>query len=695
LERAHGYYRAGEFERARIEYQNVLQKEPENVAALERMAFIWLERGAPVRAFPFLLKLRTSAPGRLDLRVKLAEVLLSIGKVADARREALAVLERSSSFPDAIVLLTEAVRNEEEYKEAERALQSMDRNRVSYHIASANLMLLQGNSTSARSALQRAIALDPKSPASHAAMASLYELQQNPAMATVELKNAAELSPVRALARVKYAGIVARTGAVTEAIEYLTEINRQAPDYLPGWRGLAEITLAAKKHNDALDYIEKLLRHDPSDYEGQILRARVWLAQGDVKRAVEGLEGVGKDFPALGLASYHLALAYVRNNEHEKAMVALQEAVSRNRDNVEAVLMLAGLHLRAGSAQPAAAAMLELVGRRPNVLQAYPLLVEALRPLGRLEATAQAINRMLETSPKNAQLRYFLGLLSIALKQPANARQEFEKVLGESPDSLPAMAELINLDIDEGHHADALARVRSLIAKTPEASGARFLEARAHAAAGRWGDVEASVLKALELGSENPAAYALLADSFAVRKETPDIERRLEMFLGQRLDDELAVVVGAHVHLQWSKFTQARDIYENYLARKPSASVVLNNLASLYNEQLLMPDRALELARKARSLEPGSPAIADTLGWILYKRKEFPEAWTLLQESGRKMAHDADMQFRYGMAAKAMGKDDVALAAFRIAAGAQTHSANQDEAKRQIALLELTGLSRP
>src|SRR5690349_9322668 len=108
LERANTYYKAMEYDKARIEYLNVLQKDPENTVAIERMALIWLEQGSSLRALPFLLKMRTVAPDNLDVRVKLAQLMLSVGKVAEARKEAVAVLERSSSFPDALVVLTEA-----------------------------------------------------------------------------------------------------------------------------------------------------------------------------------------------------------------------------------------------------------------------------------------------------------------------------------------------------------------------------------------------------------------------------------------------------------------------------------------------------------------------------------------------------------------------------------------------------------
>jgi Tfp pilus assembly protein PilF len=73
------------------------------------------------------------------------------------------------------------------------------------------------------------------------------------------------------------------------------------------------------------------------------------------------------------------------------------------------------------------------------------------------------------------------------------------------------------------------------------------------------------------------------------------------------------------------------------LGRRSDAVVAKNNLAFVLadtespSKQEL--DRALSLARDARQRLPGNPEVADTLGWVLCKRKEYAEAAKLLEES--------------------------------------------------------------
>ena len=119
-----------------------------------------------------------------------------------------------------------------------------------------------------------------------------------------------------------------------------------------------------------------------------------------------------------------------------------------------------------------------------------------------------------------------------------------------------------------------------------------------------------------------------------------------------------------------NEFAKARDAYEKLLSTKPDFPPVLNNLAYLYAERLDELDKAHDLAQKARALQPGDAAIADTLGWILYKRGDYKQALALLQESAQHLPNNPEIQFHLGMANYMMGRTDEARTAFRQAAAA-------------------------
>ena len=120
---------------------------------------------------------------------------------------------------------------------------------------------------------------------------------------------------------------------------------------------------------------------------------------------------------------------------------------------------------------------------------------------------------------------------------------------------------------------------------------------------------------------------------------------------------------------------------------------ILNNLAYLHAERFNDLDKAQEAAKKARQLDPGNGAIADTLGWIHYRRGEYQAALQLLTEAAEKLRNDttvnyAEVQFHVGMANYAMGKVEAAKAALKSAAENPADFPGKDKIAARLAFLD-------
>jgi Flp pilus assembly protein TadD len=100
-------------------------------------------------------------------------------------------------------------------------------------------------------------------------------------------------------------------------------------------------------------------------------------------------------------------------------------------------------------------------------------------------------------------------------------------------------------------------------------------------------------------------------------------------------------------------------------------------------------EKAYQMAQRARELRPRDPYAADTLGWILFKRGEYPWALTLLQESADKLAAEPEVLFHLGMAHYMMGQEEPARSALRRALDGTKDFNGKDTAARRLAVLEL------
>src|SRR5262249_20830476 len=145
----------------------------------------------------------------------------------------------------------------------------------------------------------------------------------------------------------------------------------------------------------------------------------------------------------------------------------------------------------------------------------------------------------------------------------------------------------------------------------------------------------------------------------------------------------------ATIQLQRKNFAAARDAYEKLLTVAPNSPLALNNLAGLYSESLGELDKAYDLAKKANEAAPNEPHLADTLGWILFKKGDFGNALQLLQESASKMPDSPEIQFHAGMAHYMLGEEEPARIALQKAADASADFPGKDEARQRLALLAI------
>ena len=688
LERANKYFKAGEYDDAGIEYLNVLRLDPQNAIAIQQLGNIWFEEGAPVRALPFLVKTKELAPKDLGARTKLAMAMMTLGDESNARKEALAILDGDPTNDDCITLLADTARTSEEFKETAQRLQKFNgSDKPSYWLASAALSIRKRDLNAAETAIQHALALDAKSSSAHLAMADLQFLTGKPMQAAQELRTAADLAPLRSTTRLKYANLKANAGDVAEATGMLKEITRQAPDYLPAWGSLAKISYEQKRYDDSLALLDNIFNRDPLNLEGRLLQSDVLLAKGDVKSALEALDRLNRAYPQIPVTKYELARAYLENDDPAQAIVELNKALTLNPDYVDAILLLGEADLRAGDAQPVIASMLRFLNKHPGAEEARDLLAAAYRSLGQLDDAARTLNDQIIASPRSAKPYVGLGLILRQQGKMTEARNAFERAHELEPQNPAPVEQLVELDILSKDFNSAFQKVQRQWSGNPEPAVADFLKAKIYFAQGEWDRAEAALLKALQLDPNDSKTYNLLIYTYIAGNKLPDASSRVNSLLSKHPNDERMLMLSGLIYEKMNQFTNARDAYERLLSLQPHFEAALNNLACLYADKLNQLDKVYNLARKARALEPGAAAIADTLGWILYKRGDYEQALALLKESAAKLPNVPEVQLHLGMSFYMMGQMDAARAALRRAVDAPSDFPGKQDALRRLALL--------
>lgn len=689
LGEADNYFKTGNYDKAKVAYLNVIRLDPQKALAFERVGEMWLDAWAPLRAGPFLAKASQLDPNNIQYGLRLARCYLAAGQLADAQKQALKILAQAPDDGDAIVALAEAARSKEDIGTAEEQLQKFpNKTGVSFHLASANLFLAGGDLAAADNALRQALTVDQKSSAAHMTMGDLYVLQKEPKHAREEYRKAAELAPPRSIERLKYAAFELGIGNTEETRNVATDIIKQAPDYLPAWCLLAELALRDKKYDEALSLLENVFSRDAEYIDGRRTQSAVLLAKGDTKKAVELLEQLDQAHPDTPLIKYQLARAYLASNNANQAKVVLDQAVSINPNYTDAVLLLSETNVRFGHGEMAIEPLTNLLKRSPDLKGAALLLAAAYGSLDRFDDAAAVLHTQAGLAPQDPQLQMALGLTLRRENRNDEARQAFEKAAELAPDNLGPLSLLVDFDLAEKRFDPARQRVHRHFEKNPDSPAAHFFEGKIFAAEQNWPAAETELQKTLLRDPDFSAAYDLLVQSYLATNKFPEAISELQADLAKHPKNSSALMMLAILYERTNDFPKARDAYEQVLSINPNLVLALNNLAYLDAERLNDLGKAYDLARKARDLRGDDPAIADTLGWVLYKRGDYQQALPILQESAEKSPDSPEIQFHLGMTAYMMGQTDLAIVALKKAASAVQDFPGKDESKGRLALLE-------
>ncbi len=685
---ADSYRTSGDYDKARIEYLSLLRADPQNATGNLQLGLIWLEEGAPVQALPYLFRAKETSPDDLATRAKLSVALRSVGQYADARKEALEILARDPSQDEALLVLVDSTGTAEQLRATEQELSKAEgRPSASLFLAKATLAGRRGDVDAAEKALTHALEIDPKFGPAHLAMANLRLSQKDTVRAGAAFQKAAELSAPRSMARLKYAEFLAQSGSREEARKALAALTEKVPDYLPGWCALAQLSLAEKKFPEALAVLDNVFRRDAMNFEGRLMQGQVLMGKGDAKEAVDTLEKLDKTYSGVPIIKFHLARAYLMSGNAAQATVSLSQATTADPNFAEAALLQGELNLRRGEAQAVATAMLDLLARQPKLLPAHLLLADAYRTLGRLDEAAEICRAQMTAVPESSHPHFLLGAILRQQGKVPEARQAFQKAGELGHDPFLTSYQLVELDLMSKEYDSASQRVQKQLAQTPNAAGAHFLQARIFAAQKKWDLAEASLVKTLELDPNFVSAYDMLVSTYVAAGKLTQALGKLDGMVALNPNSERPLMLSAMIHDRTKDHAKAAATYEKLLTQNPNFAPALNNLAWLYAEHLQKVDRGYELAKKAWTLQPGNPSIADTLGWICYKRADYPQAVALLREAVAKLPGEHEVQYHFGLANYMMGEMDAARTSLRFAADSTEDFPGKSEINERLASL--------
>lgn len=677
---ARAYLGARDLRSARWELEETVRLDPNNVEARLRHGEFLLfgkkeELERAVETSDAVLALDSKRWEALILR---GRALQGLGRVD----EACVAFERAGEIgpadqPVSLLLLANCLRTAGKLADAEAAFVKLaaEHPSVASHTALAAFLASARRDAEAEAAFRKAIeiAKPEERTAAWSALSSFLIARERTADAEAVLRGALEAEPGNTDLIYTLARFYHSTGRPAEADRMIEEATRAKPDetapllLLSSYRGrlgdLAGALTAADRAvalapDDALAKLRRaevlidigfrdkddarvaegqaivdgVLAREDGKPEALFVLAKVDLARSRYEDAAAALRRALDARPDWSQAHYLLGTALLFQGDVAGARGEIARSVELDADFVDGYKMLARVHARLGDHGLAIEAGERALQRDPRDVLTHLIVAQSLVRERRFD---EALGRLLAIpeEKRGAEGNFAIGRVYAFREEWSNARRHFELALAIEPKNPDVLAALAQIDGREGKLGDAYARVRGLAEASPEDARLQLLFGQLAAAAGRHAEAEAAFRKAVDLDPNLLAGYGSLAGLLIGTGRKDEAVATYQRAIEQSPKTAPLHLVLGSLYEALGRTAEARARYEAAIEIDPNLAVAKNNLAYLLAESGADLDRALDLAQEAKADLPDDPNAADTLGWVLYKKKVPAAAIGYLREA--------------------------------------------------------------
>ena len=406
------------------------------------------------------------------------------------------------------------------------------------------------------------------------------------------------------------------------------------PTSMQALQTLTSLLINAKRHTDAMPYLQKLLAAEGNSAADGFLQLSRLLANSQDKTLTLALvQQLAQPYPKLAQAHFAVAQAAVAADKRELALTEVRTASELKPDWEPAALLEAQLLQRQSNALALQrlASFLERYPKAKDVRMSYArvLVAERKYPEARVE-----FQRLSRDFPDNVDVVFAIGVLSLQLQDYAQAEAFFKRLL-----VLPYREKnsvrmyLGQIAEDQKHYPDALRWYEEIT------GGEQHLQAQIRYAQVLYKqdklDAARAYLRQIETDSSQARAQVLLTEAQMLR----DANRTREAFdlIESALENMPDQPELLYDYAMLAEKLERMDLLESNLKKliklQPDHAHAYNALGySLADRNLRLPE-AQELIEKALQLAPDDPFIIDSMGWLLYRTGNNKQALEYLRRA--------------------------------------------------------------
>lgn len=591
--------------------QKILKVAPEHMPTVLMAGSTELALGSPQLAEQHLRKYLETNPDNPHARKLLATVLIQQGQISEASAILDPMLATTKDDVQLLAIAGEAAMQVRDFDKAAGYFEQASKlqpKAAALRTSLAMSKLAQGDSARAISELELSTSLDNTSPKAGVllVLTELRMKRNDKALAAVKALETSQ--PQDPMVQNLKGGVYLNMQDNANARASFEKALALKPTYYPAVSNLAQMAMKEGKPEQAKQLMLKFLESDKKNVQAMNALAELALRAGKPAEVTQWLEKSSSENPEAVGPAVSLGTHYLRTGETQKALTLARKYQVANPRSPELMDLL-------GQAQLANKDM-------DGALDSYSKLAAAL--------------------PKSPQARMRLASIRMAMNNNAGAADELKKALAIQPDFVEAQMAQADLAMRSGDAARAMAIAREIQSQRPKEAAGYALEGRLLEQQGKHGAAVAPLERALALSANTFNKIALHRAKSRAGKAAEADAQLAQWRKAQPQDTSLQLYV-ADTLLAKKQYKQAIAELEAVTRAAPKNALAMNNLAWAYQQE--KDARALKTADQAYALAPDSPAVMDTLGWILVEQGNLGRGLPLLKKAVELAPDAADIRF--------------------------------------------------
>lgn len=644
MQEAQDYFDKKDYKAARISLLSAIELQPKNANAYFKLA----ETQVHLAQIPQAVENYDTAinynPDHREARLHLASIMLAGKQYELAENHVRNVLERNPEDIEALIIKAnlETAGTRKNTKEAKKILEGVlekEPENVSALASMAQAHLVEGDAKAAEEFFNKALKADPANRALQMALADLYARQGRLDEAQKSLKELIDTNPEQSGLRYIFGEFLLRRGQAEGALEQYIETLKTEPDRHHARDRLYDMYLARQNAEEARKLTASLISELPEDPGVHYFKGRDLELDGKLNEALTSFLEAIKLMNNFSPAFRRAGLIEMQLGKEREGVEHLNQAIAIDAGDVGARLALARhLYLRRELDQ-ATEHVEQILARYPRQFGANLLRADIALLEGELDIARKVYEFFVEAFPDNPNAPFKMGLLEERSKNFDKAREWYRKTLSFDENVLPPARRYAMLSTRFKKIPEIITEIEEFRERSKKSRGEYDLLLATLAIGNQEDPNRFDTAKALfeRAIAENDSLIGAYAGLGAIAAKDGDIDTAIENYkkLLEKNPDHLPTMMllaGTYERKEAAK--EAAEVYAKILERSPRFGPAANNLAYIMAEQLNGDlDEALRYAQIAKEELPREGSVADTLGWIHYRRGSVRVALPLLEEA--------------------------------------------------------------